>query len=58
VDNDRLYNVYGGMQDNGNWSGPGYTWKRGGIGTLYWQYLVGGYRFGGKVEHSSDFFVA
>ena len=42
VDNDRPFNVYGGMQDNGNWSGPGYTWKRGGIRTLYWQYLVGG----------------
>lgn len=42
VDNERPYNVYGGMQDNGNWSGPGYTWKRGGIRTLYWQYLVGG----------------
>ncbi|MGB5436087.1 MAG: hypothetical protein WBM98_09365, partial [Maribacter sp.] len=42
VDEDRPYNVYGGMQDNGNWSGPGYTWKRGGIRTLYWQYLVGG----------------
>ena len=42
VDHDKPYNVYGGMQDNGNWSGPGYTWKRGGIRTLYWQYLVGG----------------
>lgn len=42
VDEDRPYNVYGGMQDNGNWSGPAYTWKRGGIRTLYWQYLVGG----------------
>lgn len=42
TDNDRPYNVYGGMQDNGNWSGPAYTWKRGGIRTLYWQYLVGG----------------
>jgi photosystem II stability/assembly factor-like uncharacterized protein len=42
VDNDMPYNVYGGMQDNGNWSGPAYTWKRGGIRTLYWQYLVGG----------------
>lgn len=42
VDNDRPYHVYGGMQDNGNWSGPGYTWKRGGIRTPYWQYLVGG----------------
>jgi photosystem II stability/assembly factor-like uncharacterized protein len=42
VDEDMPYNVYGGMQDNGNWFGPGYTWKRGGIRTLYWQYLVGG----------------
>lgn len=42
VDNDVPYNVYGGLQDNGNWSGPGYVWKRGGIRTLYWQYLVGG----------------
>ncbi|MFM1807834.1 MAG: hypothetical protein RLZZ242_559 [Bacteroidota bacterium] len=42
VDHERPYNVYGGMQDNGNWSGPAYTWKRGGIRTLYWQYLVGG----------------
>jgi len=42
VDHDLPFNVYGGMQDNGNWSGPGYTWKRGGIRTLYWQYLVGG----------------
>ena len=46
VDNDTPYNVYGGMQDNGNWSGPAYTWKRGGIRTLYWQYLVGGDRAG------------
>ena len=42
VDYDTPFNVYGGMQDNGNWSGPAYTWKRGGIRTLYWQYLVGG----------------
>ena len=42
ADGDIPFNVYGGMQDNGNWSGPAYTWKRGGIRTLYWQYLVGG----------------
>ncbi len=42
ADHERPFNVYGGMQDNGNWSGPAYTWKRGGIRTLYWQYLVGG----------------
>ncbi len=42
VDEDVPYNVYGGLQDNGNWYGPGYVWRRGGIRTLYWQYLVGG----------------
>ena len=42
ADHETPFNVYGGMQDNGNWSGPAYTWKRGGIRTLYWQYLVGG----------------
>ncbi|MDP4998355.1 MAG: hypothetical protein NWQ41_05280 [Saprospiraceae bacterium] len=42
ADEELPYQVYGGMQDNGNWSGPAYTWKRGGIRTLYWQYLVGG----------------
>ena len=42
ADQETPFNVYGGMQDNGNWSGPAYTWKRGGIRTLYWQYLVGG----------------
>ena len=42
VDDEQPYNVYAGMQDNGNWSGPGYVWKRGGIRTMYWQYLVGG----------------
>ncbi|NQZ79120.1 MAG: hypothetical protein HRT61_23830, partial [Ekhidna sp.] len=42
VDEELPYNVYAGMQDNGNWYGPGYVWRRGGIRTLYWQYLVGG----------------
>ena len=30
------YNVYGGMQDNGSWRGPAYTWRRGGIRNAYW----------------------
>ena len=31
VDNQIPYNVYGGMQDNGTWRGPGYAWQTGGI---------------------------
>ena len=36
------YNVYGGMQDNGSWSGPAYVWKAGGIRNSYWQELFFG----------------
>ena len=31
VDMEIPYNVYGGLQDNGSWTGPAYTWKYGGI---------------------------
>ncbi len=36
------YNVYGGMQDNGSWVGPGYLWSGGGIINTYWEFLMGG----------------
>ncbi len=42
VDNDYPYNVYGGMQDNGSWVGPGYVLKRGGIRNYDWQELYFG----------------
>lgn len=37
VDNETPYNIYGGMQDNGSWVGPAYTWKAQGIRNHYWQ---------------------
>ncbi|CAI8336718.1 MAG: Uncharacterised protein [Flavobacterium sp. SCGC AAA160-P02] len=37
VDSEYPYNVYGGMQDNGSWRGPGYVWKAQGIRNSYWQ---------------------
>ena len=37
VDNDFPYQVYGGMQDNGLWSGPGYVLKEGGIRNADWK---------------------
>lgn len=37
VDMDIPYNVYGGMQDNGSWRGPAYTWRAQGIRNSYWQ---------------------
>ncbi len=36
------YNVYGGMQDNGSWKGPGYVWKYGSITNSDWQELYFG----------------
>lgn len=42
VDMELPYNVYGGMQDNGSWKGPAYTWKGGGIINTYWDFLMGG----------------
>ncbi len=42
VDDDFPYNVYGGMQDNGSWVGPGFVLKRGGIRNYDWQELYFG----------------
>ena len=42
VDNDLPYHVMGGMQDNGSWRGPAYTWMGGGIKNYYWENLWGG----------------
>ncbi len=36
------YNVYGGMQDNGSWKGPGYVFHGGGIRSADWQELMFG----------------
>ena len=42
VDNEIPYHVMGGMQDNGSWRGPAYTWIGGGIRNYYWLPLSGG----------------
>jgi len=42
VDNDFPYNIYGGMQDNGSWVGPGFVLKSGGIRNYDWQELYFG----------------
>jgi photosystem II stability/assembly factor-like uncharacterized protein len=42
VDNEIPYNVYGGLQDNGSWIGPGYVFKSGGIRNSYWQEIMFG----------------
>ena len=42
VDNNIPYNVYGGLQDNGSWVGPGFTFNQGGIQNHEWQELLFG----------------
>jgi photosystem II stability/assembly factor-like uncharacterized protein len=42
VDNETPYHVMGGMQDNGTWRGPAYTWMDGGIKNYYWESIWGG----------------
>ncbi|MFO7852966.1 MAG: WD40/YVTN/BNR-like repeat-containing protein [Bacteroidota bacterium] len=42
VDMEKPYHVYGGLQDNGSWRGPAYTWTNGGIINEYWDFLIGG----------------
>lgn len=37
VDMEIPYNIYGGMQDNGSWRGPGQVWRSGGIRNSYWE---------------------
>jgi photosystem II stability/assembly factor-like uncharacterized protein len=42
VDNEMPYNVMGGMQDNGSWRGPSYTWVNEGIRNYNWHNLSSG----------------
>lgn len=42
VDDNIPYNIMGGMQDNGSWHGPAYTWTNGGIRNYYWNNVGGG----------------
>jgi photosystem II stability/assembly factor-like uncharacterized protein len=42
TDNEMPYHVMGGMQDNGCWHGPAYTWINGGIRNDYWNNIGGG----------------
>ncbi len=42
VDDEVPYNVYGGMQDNGSWKGPGFVWHVDGIRNEDWQEILFG----------------
>ncbi|MCT4622841.1 MAG: hypothetical protein N4A46_04395, partial [Schleiferiaceae bacterium] len=42
IDNEMPYNIYGGMQDNGSWVGPSYSWTSGAIVNGQWQEIYFG----------------
>ena len=42
VDMETPYGVMGGMQDNGSWRGPSWTWRKGGIRNGYWEEIAFG----------------
>ena len=54
VDNAFPYNVYGGMQDNGSWVGPGFVLKSGGIRNYDWQELYFGDGFDVAPRRDND----
>lgn len=53
IDNEIPYNIYGGMQDNGSWRGPGRVYRHGGIRNSYWEEISFGDGFD-VVPDSSD----
>ena len=57
VDNKIPYNVMGGMQDNGSWRGPAYTWTNGGIRNYYWNNVGGGDGFDASPDPDNNDWV-
>ncbi len=57
VDNEFPYNVMGGMQDNGSWHGPAYTFTNGGIRNYYWSNIGGGDGFDAMPDPDGDGWV-
>lgn len=51
------YNVYGGMQDNGSWKGPGYVWHSSGITESDWSEVLFGDGFDVVPRHDNPRYV-
>jgi photosystem II stability/assembly factor-like uncharacterized protein len=56
-DHQTPYNVYGGLQDNGTWKGPGYVWHSNGILDSDWQELYFGDGFDAVPDPSDENYV-
>ncbi|GAB2841759.1 WD40/YVTN/BNR-like repeat-containing protein [Ferruginibacter profundus] len=57
TDNKIPYNVMGGMQDNGSWRGPAYTWTNSGIRNFYWNNVGGGDGFDASPDPDNNDWV-
>ncbi len=57
IDNKLPYNVMGGMQDNGSWRGPAYTWINGGIRNFFWNNLSSGDGFDASPDPENNDWV-
>ncbi|MGQ9619729.1 MAG: VPS10 domain-containing protein [Bacteroidales bacterium] len=42
VDMELPYRIYGGLQDNGSWVGPAYSWHNGGLINEFWDFILSG----------------
>jgi photosystem II stability/assembly factor-like uncharacterized protein len=51
LDNERPYNICGGLQDNGSWCGPSQTYSRDGIGNEDWTLIHGGDGFYAQIDN-------
>ncbi|MFM2269908.1 MAG: hypothetical protein RL757_3349 [Bacteroidota bacterium] len=56
VDDEKPYNIYGGLQDNGSWVGPSAVWKSGGIRNADWQEVMFGDGFDAMVQKGNPRF--
>lgn len=52
VDMEIPFNLYGGMQDNGSWTGPSDLWGIGGIRNYHWKEVGSGDGFGTLLDPS------
>ncbi|MBS1509434.1 MAG: hypothetical protein JST86_01235 [Bacteroidetes bacterium] len=57
TDNRLPYNVMGGMQDNGSWRGPAYTWINGPIRNYQWTNIGGGDGFDAAADPDNNDWV-
>ncbi|MEK6552682.1 MAG: hypothetical protein AABZ54_04450, partial [Bacteroidota bacterium] len=57
VDMEKPYNLYGGLQDNGSWRGPGRVLSSGDIRNSYWENIGGGDGFDAAADQLDSRYI-